>query len=147
MIEQDISADGRIGTRAGLTFVGLGGSLPCPGRTPNESDDDRFGHCLRQALGNWQGPSEKLVVITHQPAYGTGLDQIGSGIHKGSPALRRFIEETQPILALSGHIHEARCIDHLGDTTLVNPGPFKAGYYAVAEIDGKDVRAKLHELR
>lgn len=145
MIEQGISADGRTCPVEDLTFVGLGGSLPCPGHTPNESEDDRFGHGLRRALGDWQGPPEKLIVITHQPAYGTGLDLVGSR-HKGSPALRHFIEEIQPILAISGHIHEARCIDRLGETTLVNPGPFKAGYYAVAKIEGLEVRVELQEI-
>lgn len=146
MIKQGISTDGRTCTLEDLTFVGLGGSLPCPGHTPNESDDDHFGQRLRRALGDWQGPPEKLVVITHQPAYGTGLDQVGAR-HKGSPALRRFIEGTQPILAISGHIHEARGIDHLGETTLVNPGPFQAGYYAIAEIEGTKVEVELQELR
>lgn len=147
MIEQDISVDGRTRTFESVTFVGLGGSLPCPSRTPNETDDEHFGICLQQALGDWEGPSEQLIVLTHQPAYGTALDQTGPLRHTGSRALRRFIETHRPILAISGHIHEARGIDHIGPTTLVNPGPFKAGYYAIAHIEESEVEVELKECR
>ena len=32
----------------GLTFVGVGGSLPCPGNTPNEVSEEKFDICLKQ---------------------------------------------------------------------------------------------------
>ncbi len=147
MIEQGISVDGRTRTIHSVTFVGLGGSLPCPGHTPNETEDQQFGEGLKQALGSWKGSSEQLIVLTHQPAYGTTLDLTGHLRHTGSRALRRFIEMHRPILAISGHIHEARGIDHIGPTTLVNPGPFKAGYYAIAQIEGPEVRVQLKEMR
>ena len=30
----------------GIEFAGVGGSLPCPGNTPNEISEDEFGICL-----------------------------------------------------------------------------------------------------
>ena len=61
---------------------------------------------------------------------------ITGGAHAGSPSIRAFLEAERPLLAVSGHIHEGRAVDSLGETTLVNPGPLCDGYYAVAEITG-----------
>jgi uncharacterized protein len=36
---------------------------------------------------------------------------------------------------LCGHIHEARGVDHIGRTPIVNPGPVAAGHYAVVMVD------------
>ena len=63
----------------------------------------------------------------------------------GSLAVRRYIEEKQPILSIHGHIHEDRGIDILGETVLVNPGPLKDGYYAEALLESK-VRVWLRKL-
>jgi len=66
--------------------------------------------------------------------------------HTGSRAIQSFIEDYQPLLAVSGHIHEARAIDRLGSTVLVNPGPFKNGCFATIEITETDVQARLDLL-
>jgi Icc-related predicted phosphoesterase len=79
---------------------------------------------------------DNLVVVAHNPPKGTKLDQIVGGIHVGSPLIRAFIEDHEPLLVISGHIHESAAIDRLGRTTLVNPGSIKEGRYAVAEITG-----------
>ena len=47
------------------------------------------------------------------------------------------------LLAISGHIHEAAGIDHLGPTTLVNPGSFRQGRYAVADLSDGRVQVRL----
>jgi Icc-related predicted phosphoesterase len=54
----------------------------------------------------------------------------------GSPLIRSFIEARQPLLVVSGHIHESFAIDTIGSSTLVNPGSLAEGRYAVAEITG-----------
>ena len=64
----------------------------------------------------------------------------------GNLAVRRYIEERQPLLSIHGHIHEDRGVDLLGDTVLVNPGPLKEGYYAVAELD-RTVKVELKRVR
>jgi uncharacterized protein len=64
-----------------------------------------------------------FILMTHAPPYGTALDRIGDG-HTGNKSIRRFIMETKPVLAFSGHIHENRGRkDKLGRTVLLNPGP------------------------
>ena len=94
-----------------------------------------------------QGPSQKpMVLVTHQPAWGTTVDLQASTRHKGSPLVRSFIEDHQPILAVSGHIHEACGTDQIGSTLLVNPGPFRNGRYAIIDINGDTAQATLHWL-
>ena len=89
---------------------------------------------------------EKVVLVSHEPAWGTNVDLQASTYHKGSQAVRSFIELNQPALAVSGHIHEACGTDQLGDTLLVNPGAFRNGRYAIIDITEESVHAKLHWL-
>lgn len=119
----------------GIDFVGMGGSLPCPGKTPNELGEDEFDICLREPEKEIRS-SRRVVLVTHQPAKNTLVDAVGDR-HAGSSAIADFIVRNEPILAISGHIHEAAGIDRIGPTTLVNPGPFSRGSYAYIEINEK----------
>ena len=92
------------------------------------------------------GGAARHVVLSHAPPRGGRTDRTQLFQHAGSTALRAFIERTQPALVLCGHIHEARGVEHLGPTTVVNCGPAAAGYYAIAEI-GDDAEAVRVELR
>src|SRR5918994_838161 len=69
----------------------------------------------------------------------TACDRLPSGEHVGSPVIRAFIERAQPDLTLCGHIHEARGTDEIGKTQIVNPGPVRAGHYAIVEVDAEVV--------
>jgi Icc-related predicted phosphoesterase len=40
----------------------------------------------------------------------------------------------QPLICFTGHIHEARGIDAIGRTKLINPGPLREGGYAYAVL-------------
>ncbi len=71
--------------------------------------------------------TEKTIYVFHAPPYGTKLDMLHSREHKGSKAIRKFIEEKQPLLCLHGHIHESRDVSgvikqKIGKTICVNPG-------------------------
>ncbi len=74
-------------------------------------------------------------ILAHAPPYGLSLDQVSFGRHAGSKALRTFIEETRPSLAVCGHVHESRGVEKLGPTTVVNCGYAARGYYAVIDVD------------
>jgi Icc-related predicted phosphoesterase len=131
---------------AGLVFAGVGGALLWSGRTPNEADDTSMATDLEEAGRDLEAlgqPAGRLVVVTHQPAFGTTLDSLTGPDHMGSRAIRAFIERYQPVLAVSGHLHERPGVDRIGPTTLVNPGPFKAGRYAVARIDEHGAAVEL----
>ena len=78
-----------------------------------------------------------MVLMTHAPSYGI-LDQIPSGQSVGSPAIREIVDRYHPILAMSGHIHEAIGVVETDGTVFVNPGPAKDGRMAIVDItDGK----------
>ena len=129
----------------GIEFVGMGGSLPCPGNTPNESSEDEFDIYLRQ-LEKEILSNRSVVLVTHQPAKNTVVDAVG-GRHTGSSAVADFIMRNKPLLAISGHIHEAAGVDRIGQTTLVNPGPFRGGSHAYIEINDKVNKVKIRTAK
>jgi Icc-related predicted phosphoesterase len=76
---------------------------------------------------------ERSVLLLHAPPYGTGLDRAALDgrtvehapidVHVGSIAIRRLVEERQPLLTLHGHVHESARLtgswrDRLGRTHL-----------------------------
>ena len=81
-----------------------------------------------------------MVLITHQPPRETRND-LARGGHVGSHSIRCFIEQHQPLICFTGHIHEGVGVDTIGETKIVNPGPLRHGGYAVAEITGGQVGA------
>ena len=68
------------------------------------------------------------VWMVHQPPASLGMDICGDGRQVGSPALLQFIENNQPLLGCSGHIHESphqrggRWLAKVGNSTWVQPG-------------------------
>ena len=115
----------------GYRLVGLGGSNITIFHTAFELEEDALYDGLRRNACNG------MILMTHAPSFGI-LDEIPSGANVGSPAIKRIVDEFHPILALSGHIHEAIGCKVIDGTTFVNPGPAKEGYCAVVDItDGK----------
>ena len=138
----DVAVDmhGKAADVGGYRLVGLGGSNVTIFGTPFElSEEDLYDGLKKNA-------SEGMILMTHAPSYGI-LDQIPSGASVGSPAIKRIVDEFHPILALSGHIHEAVGVVERNGTVFVNPGPAKSGHYAVADVsDGKaEVRLGRHK--
>jgi Icc-related predicted phosphoesterase len=118
----------------GVAFAGLGGSLPCPVPTLNEWPEEQIERLLEDSVRDVP-EGTPVVMVSHQPAKGTAVDVAGNGQHVGSEAVRTFIEKQQPLVCFSGHIHEAIGEDRIGDTRLINPGPFFTGAYAVCELN------------
>ena len=120
----------------GYTIGGLGGSLPVQGG-PLELDDTEY-----LVMSKNLGPVD--VLISHQPPINTKTDlsydgSTETGVRNiGSVAIRKYIEETQPLLALVGHVHESPGIDTIGRTTIVNPGPFMTGSYVEVVLMNQD---------
>ena len=126
-------------------FAGVGGGIRSPFNTFIEYSEDEYRELLEKAV---RGLSDymRLVLVVHNPPYDTRLDIVRTGAHVGSRSVRAFIEEKQPLLVITGHIHESRGIDKIGRTTMVNPGPLKWGYYAVIELNNKRVNIGLRSL-
>jgi uncharacterized protein len=75
------------------------------------------------------------IFLFHAPPYDTGLDRAALDgkmidhapldVHVGSIAIRRFIEEKQPLITLHGHVHESYELtgvwkEHIGHTTCLS---------------------------
>ena len=134
----DVAVDmhGNAAEVGGYRLVGLGGSNVTIFNTPFELDEDDLYDGL-------DGISEEgMILMTHAPSYGI-LDQIPSGQSVGSPAVRRIVDEYRPILAMSGHIHEAFGVVVSDGTTFLNPGPAKDGRMAVVTIEDGKVEVEM----
>ncbi len=117
----------------GFLLTGLAGSLPCPGRTPNEFTEDELEAALEKSISLTDNRTN-IILVSHQPPVNTLNDQVSEGVHVGSRAVRSFIEKYQPLACFTGHIHEGMGIDTIGKTKIVNPGPLWYGKYAYARI-------------
>lgn len=126
-----VDMHGKAADIGGYRLVGLGGSNITIFHTAFELEEDALYDGLKK------NACEGMILMTHAPSFGI-LDEIPSGANVGSPAVKRIVDEYRPILALSGHIHEAIGCKVIDGTTFVNPGPAKEGYMAVVDItDGK----------
>ena len=121
-------------------IVGSGGASKFTGATPNERTDEELAGDLTSCYEKKEG--DNLILITHNPAHKLKVDKVAPLVHVGSPLIRAFIEKTQPVLAISGHIHEAYGVDRVGDTLVVNPGALCDGRFAIAEIVKENDRYK-----
>lgn len=134
LADRGVSLDGRRMIVDGVGFVGVGGSLPCPGgATPNEIGEQQFAQALEDAAGPLP-PGMPMILVSHQPPYDTKVDAVIHGRHVGSTSVRQFIRDRQPLLCFTGHIHEGRGIDTIGVCQVINPGPLREGRYAWAMV-------------
>ena len=130
----------------GLALMGAGGSTPTPFATPSEFSEDAYAQWLEQAWAEARAQAEQIVLVSHNPPRNTACDIVGPGLHVGSQAVRDFIEKYQPPLCICGHIHEARAVDVLGNSRIVNPGNFSAGAYVVVNFMQNKLSADLRIL-
>lgn len=120
----------------GYKLVGLGGSNKTIFDTPFELEEEDIMDGLE---GNCD---DGMILMTHAPSYGI-LDQIPSGLSVGSPAIKEIVDRYHPLLAMSGHIHEAIGVVVENGTTFLNPGPAKDGYMGIVSIENGKVDVKL----
>jgi uncharacterized protein len=148
LAQRGVSLEGRRMIIDGVGFIGVGGSLPCPGNTPNEIDEEQFAAALEDTASRLP-PSMPMILVSHQPPYNTKTDAIINGQHVGSKSVRTFIRDRQPLVCFTGHIHESVGIDTIGRCQVINPGPLREGKYAWAML-GETVLGQTlmaHEIR
>ena len=98
--------------------AGLGYSSPTPFDTPGEYTELQLASLLAPLA-----KLHPLVLVCHAPPYGTALDEVRSGMHAGSTAVRDFIQRCQPAHFFCGHIHEAEGVSiEMGQTSAHNVG-------------------------
>lgn len=111
---------------------------PTDGRrtVPFDEHDIRYGTIaddLKKLAGN--DDVSRAIFLFHSPPYKTKLDRAALDglmidhapldVHVGSIAMQRFITARQPLLALSGHVHESTRLtgawrDTIGRTVCMN---------------------------
>jgi hypothetical protein len=134
---------GRCEYMGGVALVGLGGSPYGQFKTVFEYSEKDARGVLERGRSAYHGG--KLVLVSHCPPRDTKLDKVSSGDHVGSTSVREYVEKHEPILVISGHVHEARGIDSIGESTLVNPGPANNGKYASITVN-ETIKVRLLEL-
>lgn len=129
----------------GVAVFGAGASTRTPFGTPSEFPESAYEDWLKAC---WR-EAEKYphtVLVSHNPPEGTACDVIPGNVHVGSAAVRAFLEEARPDVCLCGHIHEARAVDRVGRTIVVNPGPLAEGGYALLRLNAAGLTAELRTL-
>ena len=81
------------------------------------------------AIGFNSGANSNIVTVTGPGSVWTNANVAATGWLDVEKLLagRKYT-------VFCGHIHEARGIDYIGDTRIVNPGPVSAGHYAVFDV-------------
>jgi Icc-related predicted phosphoesterase len=139
----------------GLTFDAEGRRLDLPNLREyllaKPSLHDRL-----EALRSNLTPEEvrRSVWLVHCPPADLGMDICHDGRQVGSPAITRFIRETQPLLGCSGHIHESpyqsggRWAGRVGRTLWLQPGQEGSKLHSVTlEIeDDLEIRHATHSI-
>lgn len=128
--EREISIHEKGREFEGYNFGGFGGSTETPFKTPSEFPESEISKGLEKFKD-----LENFILMTHVPPRNTRIDRVFYLKHLGSRAVREFIEKEKPILALSGHVHEARGWDRIEKTLLINPGSFQKGFYAEISLE------------
>lgn len=132
-----VNADGQVvDLPGGLQLLASGWSNYTPWHTPREESEDELLARLHALAQQVRDPSRAIFMI-HVPPYDSGLDTapildenlrptISAGDvlrgPVGSTAVRRIIEEYQPVLSVHGHIHESGGERKIGKTVCINPG-------------------------
>jgi len=126
-----------------------------------ELDEDALYERLKRLAEQLEDP-QRAIFNLHVPPYDSRLDQApdlkpdltprysgGQPVMKpvGSHAVRRLIEEVQPLLALHGHIHESKGETRIGRTLALNSGSeYNTGRLHGAVVTLGDDRVVSHQF-
>ena len=118
-------------------MITTGWTNSTPWHSPRETTEEKLDEILNNMISKVE-QMKNCIFNLHCPPYGTPLDiapeldeslkpKVTSGggtsmIHVGSTTIRKAIVDHQPLLAVHGHIHEARGVMKIGRTLCVNPG-------------------------
>jgi len=132
-----VNADGKVlDIPGGLQLLSYGWSNETPWKTPREVPEDELYRRLDE-LAEQVDDARRAVFMIHVPPHDSGLDtapildenlrptvSAGDVLRGpvGSTAVRRLIEERQPVLSVHGHVHESGGERKIGRTVCVNPG-------------------------
>jgi len=120
-------------------MANCGYSNPTPWDTPREVEEEVLEIHLERAVEGIEDFTSAIFNM-HVPPYDCTLDEcpkldwstdppspiVVAGVAQsaavGSTAVRKILDKYQPLLMLTGHIHESRGLVKIGRTTVINPG-------------------------
>jgi len=152
-----VNPDMRVVPIGEYQMLSCGWAPTTPWNSPRECSEDELLAKLHSFAGELQRGVPTIFNL-HSPPYRTGIDEapelrpdfsvvtVGGQprmIPVGSHAVRSLIEETQPLVALHGHIHESRGVAKIGRTVCVNPG----STYGEGVLDGCIVTLRGDKVR
>lgn len=114
----------------GIKVAGYGGSNPTPFHTPFEIPESVIAEDLSKL-------EHADIAIFHAPPYGY-FDEV-EGYPVGSKAIRDWILDKKPAIAVCAHIHEHQGVAKVGETLLIKVGMAAKGEGAVLELRGEEV--------
>lgn len=134
---------------------------PTPWASPRELDEDALYAKLKGLADQVEEPANAIFNL-HVPPFDSGLDTANemnpdltlvyrggqpNPIPVGSTAVRRIIEEYQPLLAIHGHIHESKGETRIGRTLAINPGSeYNSGHIHGAVVTLGDSTVLRHQF-
>jgi len=115
-------------------MISSGWSNVTPWRTYREESEEKLQARFDAMLTKLKNPRQSVFNI-HVPPYGSCLDEAPeltadmkpkdagrSLVPVGSHAVRKIIDQYQPLLGLFGHVHEGKGAVRQGKTLCINPG-------------------------
>ncbi|MEM5794343.1 MAG: metallophosphoesterase [Candidatus Aenigmatarchaeota archaeon] len=127
-----------------IGFYGFGGART-PFHTPLEPSENEIEEGLKKGYEKVKN-CEVKVQVTHVPPFNSKVDIAYTGAHIGSEAVRKFIENYKPKVAICSHVHEARGLDEIETTKIINPGRFPEGYCGIIDVINGKVDVKIISL-
>ncbi len=142
-------------------LVSMGDTSMTPWECPRDYPESHMTVAVRDLFERVRNPSGAILNL-HCPPRDTKIDQAPALTKKleiefqagqvimasaGSAAIRRGIEELQPLLSLHGHIHEARGTHRIGRTLCLNPGSeYAEGIMKASIVNLEPARVKGYIL-
>lgn len=126
-------------------IFGCGASSPTPFHTPSEISEADIEQFLINGYNKVKDAPWK-VMVCHTPPKDTATDVIRNGMHVGSQTVRNFILKYKPHVCITGHIHESRAKDTIGNTIVLNAGMARDGWYIEVIIDKGRLAAGLKSV-
>jgi Icc-related predicted phosphoesterase len=136
-----INLHGKAEQMGNIRFIGLGGSNPTPFNTPFELSEEEIEKALEGMVCSAENSDDcgTIVLLTHAPPYGA-RDELPFG-HVGSKAIQKFLDRVD--LIVCGHIHEAKGLEQVGKTVVVNPGEACKGSCTLITIEEKEEKKPI----
>lgn len=142
--EHGINLHGKGRIIGGVGFYGFGGART-PFNTPFEPSENEIEKGLERGYETVKS-CKSIIQVTHMPPIDTKVDVAYTGSHIGSGSVRKMIEKHKPSAAICAHVHEAKGVDELGRTKIINSGRFPEGYCGLVTIRKDVTTAKIINL-